>query len=153
MLVFVAGLHGVGKTSLCKKVVDSFEPAFEHFSASQLIKKQLNSEDHFNKDKKTKNIEKNQNALIEALHSIEKSYPRILLDGHFTLINSEGKVVNTPIQTFSQLNMAACILIQAEPSEILERLRKRGECSWTLNQISDHLITEREQAQLVTTNL
>ena len=37
-IIFVSGVHGVGKTTLCKKIASRYK--IEHFSASNLIAKE-----------------------------------------------------------------------------------------------------------------
>lgn len=37
-IIFVGGIHGVGKTTLCKKIESRYN--MEHFSASNLIAKE-----------------------------------------------------------------------------------------------------------------
>lgn len=36
-IIFIAGIHGVGKSTLCKKLSSRYN--IEHYSASELIKK------------------------------------------------------------------------------------------------------------------
>jgi hypothetical protein len=76
-LIFVGGIHGVGKTTLCKKLTEELH--FNHYSASQLIK-MLKSEngDGDNKNKGVKNIDGNQDLLITAINQyLDKNTPTL----------------------------------------------------------------------------
>ena len=86
MLIFIAGVHGVGKGYLCSFAKDDF--GVTHVSASELIKN--NSNIKFDNSKLTATPDKNQSILLTALNALKSKVSNILLDGHFTLINKNG---------------------------------------------------------------
>jgi adenylate kinase len=65
-IIFIGGVHGVGKTFLCNTVREELD--IDHYSASDLIKKVKNVK--FPTNKHIKGIGGNQNALIIALENI-----------------------------------------------------------------------------------
>lgn len=115
MLIFIAGVHGVGKGFLCETALTHFEVI--HKSASALIKE--NSQVTFSKDKNTANIDKNQAILLNALSELRKNDVNLLLDGHFTLVNKEGVITDISKETFLGMNIDYIILI-SEPEEVVK---------------------------------
>ena len=146
MIFFVAGVHGVGKSFLCSAF--ALKSSILHKSASQLIKD--NSEVELSVDKKTKNVESNQEILVKAVKAIHANNESLLLDGHFVLVNDGGNIVNIDIDVFSKLNLDGIILIEVPPHVIEERIAKRdGGCvGYDLRQM---IVAERKQAQRVST--
>lgn len=83
-IIFVSGVHGVGKTTLCKKIASRYK--IEHFSASNLIAKEK-AEEHL-QNKQVENITGNQDFLVTAINKYFKNETWYLLDGHFCLLNN-----------------------------------------------------------------
>ena len=67
-IIFVGGIHGVGKTTLCRKISEKL--LLKHFSASDLISN-LKSE-NIAKDKKVSDVNENQNILLESIKASER---------------------------------------------------------------------------------
>jgi adenylate kinase len=65
-ILFVAGVHGTGKTSLCRSISTKFDVA--HCSASELIAQYRGI--HFRPDRRVDDISQNQDALIAAIAAI-----------------------------------------------------------------------------------
>lgn len=63
-MIFVGGIHGVGKIYFCEQIKKSL--GFDYYTASQLIERQRGVQ--FDIDKKVTNINSNQVLLIEALN-------------------------------------------------------------------------------------
>ncbi|BFT76142.1 ATP-binding protein [Paenibacillus sp. P36] len=120
-LIFIGGIHGVGKTSLCKLL--SKEYNIPSYSASKLISDAKNIE--FADNKRVKDIDNNQEILIRALNQIDINSKFILLEGHFCLINEFGQITRIPKQTFYNLYPKAFILLKESVEEISTRLRNR----------------------------
>ncbi len=120
-IIFIGGIHGVGKTTICKHLAK--EISITHYSASDLIRKFANSE--INNNKRTTNIKGNQNLLLQAIQQIAPKESKILLDGHFCLLNSQGKVTQIPPQTFKDIAPCLLIMCTAPPEEIANRLERR----------------------------
>lgn len=125
-IIFIGGVHGVGKTSLCTNVCDVL--GIEHYSASNLIKKVKNIT--FPTNKHIEGIEENQDSLIIAVDRYMSCQTVCLLDGHFCLLEERGDVVPVPISTFSSLSPIAIIVLYDDPSNIFARIQSRdGEAS------------------------
>lgn len=119
-IFFIAGIHGVGKSTLCKKI--SERHSIPHYSASELIKK-VRSE-AFSSDKIARNVGKNQDFLITAINEFVPEQA-IILDGHFCLFNKNKEVEKIPSQTFSDLSPRAVILMHDDISSIIRRIEER----------------------------
>jgi adenylate kinase len=148
-IIFVGGVHGVGKTSLCKKVCEVL--GIEHYSASDLIKKVKNVT--FPTNKHVEGIEVNQDSLIVAVDRYMDCKTVCLLDGHFCLLDEQGNVVPVPLSTFSSLSPIAIIVLNDEPSNIYARTQSRdGEAS-RIDGIATFQDSEIKYSKLVSESL
>ncbi|KQT42612.1 MULTISPECIES: ATP-binding protein [unclassified Methylophilus] len=123
MIIFVAGIHGVGKSYLCKAYSENEHENAIHSSASQLIKQQLKVE-NWGADKYVSDIDRNQTALLEALKRFQGN-ELLLLDGHFVLLKSANEFECVPENIFVQAKFSACILIETDLPTVTERLMNR----------------------------
>lgn len=145
MTVFVAGIHGVGKTYLCEGF--SVHTAIPHRSASALIKSEREKVD-WGKDKLVSGIDENQQALATAVGKCLLENADLLLDGHFVLKDAGGNFVRLAPPIFTSLAITAVVLIENTPDVIASRLSERDGTAVPDN-ISEFLIAEREQSKLV----
>lgn len=130
-LFFLAGIHGVGKNFMLNKV--KFLLPINHLSASEVLQwKEINDNSH---DKKVSSISKTQDLLVTNLKKIVKNDRYYILDGHFTLLNKDGKIERIPENTFFQINPRAVIVKIADPAIIWERLKKRDNKDWNIDDI------------------
>lgn len=118
--IFVAGIHGVGKTTFSNKLKSKLNIA--HYSASQLIR-DFDPELFF-ADKRVTDIENNQDVLI---NSIIQNVPEnfYILDGHFTLLKKDNAIEKIPKDTFKKLGITKTILLLEQPIIIHHRIKKR----------------------------
>tara|TARA_R110002167_G_scaffold116423_1_gene291507 strand:- start:1539 stop:2093 length:555 start_codon:yes stop_codon:yes gene_type:complete len=118
-IIFIAGVHGVGKSTFC----DSLSLKTEAFpiSASTLIKRSI----ALNNGKIVDNVNKNQNALIEQLSQLDIREDTILLDGHFCLIDKNKNISDVPIQTFVSIDPTLILLLKCDAQRIQDRLSER----------------------------
>lgn len=144
MIIFVAGVHGVGKSFLCKKYASQHN--IIHKSASELIKDFDSSSVPSNKH--TKDIDKNQEILIHAVNSIRIQNKSLLLDGHFVLINSSGKFSYIDEKVYSDLNIDGIILFENSEDIVKKRLFQRDKnlVNYDINKMIN---LERERALLI----
>lgn len=77
-MIFLAGIHGVGKGVLSKEIEE--KTGIKSYSASELMQEQGNMS--FNVNKRANNISKNQDYLVEAIRNKNLS-GRYILNGHF----------------------------------------------------------------------
>ena len=125
-MIFVSGVHGVGKDYFSKRMEKIL--GIKSYSASELIEKYGNL--NFNSNKRTTNINGNQHYLIQAIKS--GNLPReYILNGHFCLLNSNGEVEKIPINTFYQLKPSKIIILKEKPEIIVGRriIRDKEETS------------------------
>jgi predicted transcriptional regulator/adenylate kinase len=149
-IIFVAGIHGVGKSSMCEAFSKEF--GVDHKSASQLIK-ESKAEAISANGKTVKNIENNQELLIQAISNIRKTGKNLLLDGHFSLINAENNLVALQTKVFSDLTIDAVTLIHDDESAIATRLNNRDISEIEENKIKAHQILEINTAKQVSKEL
>lgn len=120
-MIFISGIHGVGKSYFCDEVKKRL--GLNAYSASSLISEL--KEEFFKSDKLIKDIDNNQGYLLEALKRLDKSEKRYLLDGHLCLLNGRGYVQRINIQTFFDLNPRGIVLLTENPGVIAERRQTR----------------------------
>ena len=117
-MVFISGVHGVGKSHFCKRVQS--ELGIATFSASQLISEQKKQQ--MPKDKLIPDIIDNQKFLIQALENLNSKVANYLLDGHLCLLNENGDVTRIGLDTFLTIQPTAMVLL-TESSEIIAERR------------------------------
>lgn len=150
MNIFVAGIHGVGKTYLASRL--PVGSALLHTSASKLIKEELALPD-WNADKLVTDIDKNQVALAKAVARYNANGIALLLDGHFVLLDQAGEFVLLGVEVFQTLNLSAVILIEADPTVVESRVRDRDALRRDIDWISAFMRKERLQAEAVCNSL
>ncbi len=137
-IIFVGGVHGVGKTTFCQAIASPLR--LQHVSASELIYtgKQIYS----TFSKRVNNIGKNQSILIAG---IEKTIDRDrwwLLDGHFCLLNRQFVISDIPFPTFEAIAPKAILILYDDARKITERLVERDKEKYTHKLVV--LLQERE---------
>lgn len=118
-MIFISGVHGVGKSYFCDMV--KAETGIESYSASALITQKKHS--GFAKDKLIPDIDDNQQYLLQAVNELKASEQNFILDGHFCLLNATGEITRISYDTFTSLRPEAIILLM-EKSEIIAARRK-----------------------------
>lgn len=130
-VVFIGGIHGVGKTHLCNKICEEMDTP--HFSASQLIRKQ--KEEDMKLTKNVVDIKGKQDALILAIDNYVAEIPTFLLDGHFCILNRQGQIEKIPQNTFERMNVSCFLVLIDEPRKIQERLKQRDEIDYSIEML------------------
>jgi adenylate kinase len=121
MLIFIAGAHGVGKGYLCEKYKAECNVTYK--SASEIIRESGNITLPANK--LATDLDRNQLILISALESLLKNEEKILLDGHFCLIQKNGEVIKLTKTIFKHLNIDGVILLENDSNTIKKRIIER----------------------------
>ena len=85
-MIFISGVHGVGKSYFCNLVKEA--TGIECYSASSLIKDR--KKQGFPADKRVADIDENQLYLLVAVDDLRSSLGEFLLDGHFCLLKTES---------------------------------------------------------------
>ncbi len=140
-LIFFAGIHGVGKSIFCAKLKKDI--GIESISASQFMKVTKGD---------VKDLNNNQSLLLEQLKRIS-SQKLFILDGHFSLMNSDKVIEKIPKEIFRQINPIEIILLEADVEQIIIRLSRRDKVRYTINIIEDMLSLERKHAIYISNEL
>lgn len=120
---FVGGIHGVGKSTICKSICEKFN--INYLSASEVLKwSKLNTD---TKNKKVDDISLTQNLLINGLNEQVIKGEHYILDGHYCLFNKEGNVERIPFDTFKKINPTSLHVITGDINEIKKHLEERDQ--------------------------
>ena len=121
LIIFVGGVHGVGKTEFSKRA--SQEIGFAHLTASSLIREMgVNIEQGV---KQVSSVSHNQDALIAALTKYKSIHKYILLDGHFCILDAHRHIQKIPMSTFREIKPRVIVLVTEIPEVIVGRLSIR----------------------------
>lgn len=143
-VIFLAGVHGVGKGFLGAPVANAL--GISHFTASQLIREEK-GQATWGTDKKTSDLDDNQLALIRAVGQRRLTHPSILLDGHFVLRNAQGILTPLATSVFKELHPTGVILLTEDESIIASRLALRDKGAPDIQAISELAAAELTHAQ------
>ena len=124
-MIFVCGIHGVGKTQYCKLL--SIETGRKCFCASELILKKEKKNFH---QKKVDNIKLNQSILIDEVESVKSTGIDFILDGHLCLLNKKGKIELINREIIRALKINLLIVLVDKPYVIQERIKQRDGIIW-----------------------
>lgn len=119
-ILFIGGIHGVGKGTLCSKICDELN--LRHLSASEVLKWEEISE---KENKLVKDFSLTQNRLITNLQQIVKDNKKYVLDGHYCLLNYNQEPKKIGLETFNLMNPFAFAVVIDDVQEIKRRLEKR----------------------------
>ncbi len=145
-IIFISGVHGVGKTTLCNEIKNHIE--INSYSCSDLIKKHSN---FIEKSKVVDDSDKNQFVLLQAVDEIKDS--QFILDGHFCLIGRDSLIIKLEQDVF--LNMLPSMIINVScPVEIIKkRLFNRDGCDFSKGLLEQLQIEESGMAEYISTVL
>ncbi len=150
-VIFVAGVHGVGKTTACACAVRALGLA--HYSASGLIKSEK-ADSIPVQGKAVTDVEGNQALLIRgAGKACVKHQGRIILDGHFTLMKADGRIEEVAVDVFRSLSLNGIVVYHDEPTAIAERLHRRDGESYHVDVIARQQDSEVAHAQFIAAEL
>lgn len=119
-MIFVGGVHCVGKTYFCKQINKMV--GINSYTVSDLI---YDTENTLYRDKRVENINKNQEILLERVSKIKDK--EFLLDGHFCLLDKEESIIKIPYDIFKKLQPNKIVIITDEPKTIVTRRRDRDD--------------------------
>jgi len=148
-VVFVAGVHGVGKTTACAKAASSL--MIGHYAASAVIRGEKASAVS-ETSKIVADLDANQLLLINGVRRIASQGERFLLDGHFTLKSSLG-IEPIPTAVFEQLGLRGSVLYWDHPEQIAARIAERDGVEADLDSIHRHQQLEVAHARAVANEL
>lgn len=141
-VVFVSGVYGVGKSTLCERL--SKKCGISFYSAGDLIS-DLNGE-KYGANKIVRDKDLNQYILVNRILEILENEKMLLLAGHFCILGKNGQVERLPSDTYGKLQLSSIILLESEPDIIAQNLSRRDGKKYSLKQIEEFLWTERDCA-------
>lgn len=144
-MIFVSGIHGVGKTYFCNMIKDKL--GIKNYSASQLIAGRR--EKSFSADKFVSDIDDNQVLLLDAINELRQAGEEFILDGHFCLLNEDGVITRIPMETYTLLKPDVMILLLENPKIIAERRFQRDGIRLDECTINDFQETEKLYAKVI----
>lgn len=153
-IVFVGGVHGSGKTTLSRLLADDLPAA--HVTAGALIREAA-ATDHVvtvgAQDKAVPDVEANQAVLLRGLaayqdRTADDVWP-FLLDGHFTLTNPAGDIVDVPSAVFAAIAPIAVLLVETDAALVQQRLAARALDAPSEGVIARLAVRERERATAI----
>jgi adenylate kinase len=149
-VIFVAGIHAVGKSTACQAISDKL--GIPHFSASQIIKGERSSAVD-EKSKLVADVDDNQRLLIQGVSRILES-GRFLLDGHFTMRRkSDGGLEAIHVDVFRKLHVGGVVLYTDHPEAISNRMHARDGVLQPIELLRSHQDEEIAHAKHVTKTL
>ena len=130
-IYFVAGVYGVGKSTICQKLSEMSSIPF--YSAGDLIS-EVNGE-IYGANKVVKNKERNQDILLAAVEPKLQSVSSIILAGHFCIFDKDLNVELLPEYVFDQLHISKLILLEAAIEQIDNNIQKRDTKKYSIDAI------------------
>ncbi len=131
-IIFIGGVHGVGKGTICKKI--SVSKKITHLSASKVLKW---NEISTKENKLVKSLDTTQSRLIKGLDALIKNINTYLLDGHYCLLNSNSKPEKVSEKTFEIINPKVMAIVIEETEIIYERLKQRDGTKYSLSLLNE----------------
>lgn len=144
-IVFIGGIHGVGKSTVCRTICE--ETGLIHLSASEVLKWEEINHDMTNKT--VTDVVHTQDRLINGLTGIVNGLSKYLLDGHYCLLEKDGAIKKIPIETFIKINPFSLNLIVDDISLIKKRLEKRDGKQYDANLLNEMQNSEVSYAKEV----
>lgn len=144
---FIGGIHGVGKGTICKEISESI--GIKDISASTLLKWEEVSE--FPENKVVKDIPDTQQRLLNGINDLDNGC--YLIDGHFTLFDSNYHITTVDIDVFYSMNPLSLAIVVNDVNIIAKRLLKRDGKEYDPNFLEKMQISEIEHAKKVSGKL
>lgn len=147
-VIFIGGIHGVGKTTLCNKLVKELD--ITHYSASELLNRAKTG--LYAPNKAVVNISGNQDILLSALNefAVEPSY---LLDGHFALFGPKYEIQLVPEETFTSISPVAICVLTCEIKVVLDRIANRDGIQHDMSSYQALSNSEQSHAKMIAEQL
>ena len=150
-VIFVAGVHAVGKTTACSHAAGALNIA--HYTASGLIKAEKATAIPL-RGKVAADIEGNQHLLIRGVRkALDESKGRMILDGHFSLPDTRGEFQVVELEVFRALTLSGVVVFHDEPEAIVARRHLRDGERHSRETITHHQELELAHARLVSAEL
>jgi adenylate kinase len=146
MNIFVAGIHGVGKTFIASQAAPLLD--MMHTSASKLIKEERASAS-WGTDKLVSDVDANQVALASAVLRHNQNGHRLLLDGHFVLKDKNSNFILLESPVFESLKFTGVVVIEEDVAVVLDRLKVRDNQNYLYDDVLRFMELEGNHAQKI----
>src|ERR1700749_3158889 len=119
-IVFVGGIHGVGKSTLCERLASSEDVL--HVKASSLVRGTTPST-HPPSEKAVQDVGANQAVLLARFEEVLATCTAkaILIDGHFALGRHDGTIEPIAVDVFAALRVSTLVCLQGSPGLVASR--------------------------------
>lgn len=144
-IIFIAGVYGVGKTTLCNALSKKY--GILSFSASDLISEKNN--EVYGSNKYVSDSDKNQEILINQVNKIDAN--TFILNGHFCLKEKNNKIILLEDEIFKRLHLSMILLLSAKTDIISKNLFLRDNFYYDIQYINDLMYNEEKQANKIST--
>jgi adenylate kinase len=149
-VIFVAGIHAVGKSTACQAVSKEF--GIPHFTASQIIRDEKASAIAEN-SKLVADVDENQQLLLQGV-SKRCEGGSLLLDGHFTIRREpDREIERIHVDVFRDLRIAGVVLFTDHPEQISKRMLERDQATLPIEMFREHQDAELAHAKFVSETL
>lgn len=151
-ILFIGGVHGVGKSTACSQVAD--ELSCLHVRASDLIRQERSHAIAINR-KLVEDVNGNQELLLQGFDRLKSSSTTecILLDGHYALRDSSKTIQLLPVTVFQGLRVSELVCLENDPSVIAKRIQDRDGESISIEDVSELQKAEIQHAHAISTEL
>ncbi len=150
-IVFVGGVHGSGKSTLCRYLAGALPAA--HVTDGALIREAASAAHVVTvgaQNKAVPDVDANQAVLLRGLSAFQARTADdsrvVLLDGHFTLMNPSGEIVDVPSEVFAAIAPIAVLLVETDTGVVQRRLAARAPDAPAANVIAALAARERYRA-------
>lgn len=151
-VVFVGGVHGVGKSTCCAQVAQL--TGCLHVTASEIIRRER-AQAISSAGKLVADVDGNQRLLIRGFHALrqEAGTTPILLDGHFAMRDGLGDIQTVAVGVFRSLGIDSVVCLVDAASAIAARIWQRDGTGPADREIADLQDAELSHARLVAADL
>jgi len=139
-IIFITGVHGVGKSSLSKMLQREF--GIRPYTASEIIRNSIN----LSSDKLVESIAENQLVLLREISKIRIQHNTFILDGHLVLLDKNMTPTPIDIGVVVEISPSVIVFVNDAPDKIARRLRKRDKTHNDISLISAMQDLERSTA-------
>lgn len=150
-LIFLGGVHGVGKTSMCTDVGERYRVNI--LSASAIIRSERQNPAP---DTRTtvQDVSSNQELLVRGVRRQLGVLPgRHLLDGHFVLKTTAGNIEEISVDIFSAMGVSQVVCLHDDAIAIARRLSERDGSVQDVDAIAALQLAELRHAAFVSDSL
>ena len=147
-VLFVGGVHGVGKSTCCGQVAQL--AAALHVTASEVIRRER-AEAIAPSGKLVADVDGNQNLLVRGFrtYQAEAGATPILLDGHFAMRDIRGDIQAVSVDVFRALGPDHLVLLVDQPAAIAARVDLRDGQAPDTSEVAELQNAELQTARLV----